>query len=351
MPGPPVPVSFRKVPMRYMITPLLAGLVFSVLCFGSAQAQIIHLDKENIDFGLMSQHESKDTQVIVTNKGGGILEISEVKADCGCTVPTLAKQTLSPGESTVIDINFNSKAFHGNITKMVHIYSNDPDAPEKTFFIQANVTTPLLIDPPSQRIGFSQHPVGTTHTKMVMFTATDAPELIIQAQKSRKNMFDISVINNYEGNSQISALVVTVPERMPAGKQRDIARVKTNIEGHDTVDIELAAWQVLALNTSLDKINYRYKSDFSKAIQVIPSMEGVKFKVTKVECDLPEISFTFENVLPNQQSTIRLEGSPIDKTDPRAIKKKGHITGTLIIHTDMKDLPTLEVPISYMIRM
>jgi len=337
--------------MRYVIAPLLAGLVFCVLFIGSAQAQVIHLDKDNIDFGLMSQHESRDTQVVVTNKGGGILNISEVKADCGCTVPTLARKSLAPGESTIIDINFNSKAFHGNVTKMVHIFSNDPDMPDKTFYIQANVTTPLLIDPASQRIGFSQSPVGSSETKMVMFTATEAPELIIQAKKSRKNLFDISVINNYEGNPRHSALVVTVPKRMPAGKQRDIARVKTNIEGHETVDVELSAWPILALNTSLDKINFRYKRSFKKAIHVTPSGGDIEFKITRVECDLPEITFSFENVLPNQQSTIRLEGSPIDKSDPRAVKKKGRITGKLIIHTDMKDLPTLEVPISYMIRM
>lgn len=337
--------------MRYAIAPLLAGLVLCVLLVGSAGAQVLHLDKDNVDFGHMKQNESRDTQVTITNKGGGILNISDVKADCGCTVPTLSQNQLAPGESTVMDINFNSKVFDGHVTKLIHIFSNDPMTPEKTFFIQADIFAPLLIEPKSKRMGFSQTPIGTSETKMVIFTATEAPELIIKAKKSRKNLFEISVINNYEDNPQQSALVITLPEELPAGRQRDNVRVKTNIADHETVDIDVAAWPIEALNASPDKINFRYKSEFTKTIQVMPTKDSIDFKVTKVECDLPEIQFTYKEAIPNHQTTIRLTGNPIDKTDSRAVKNKGRISGMMIIHTNLKNLPVLEVPISYMIRM
>lgn len=337
--------------MRYVIVPLLAGFILSLLLVGSASAQVLHLDKDSVDFGTMNQHESRDTQVTVTNKGGGMLIISEVNADCGCTVPTLARKQLAPGESTVIDINFNSKKFHGNVTKLIHIVSNDPRTPDKTFFIQANVFASLLVEPRSQRLGFSQSPVGTSLSQEVVFTATEADELIIKASKSRKNLFQVSVVNNYEGDPQKSVMTVTIPTDMPSGRQRDNVRVKTNIDGYETVDIDLSAWPVLSLSTSLDKVNFRYKRDFTKAIHITPNVKDLEFKITKVECDLPEIQFAIEEPLPNKQSTIRLTGAPIDKSDPRAIKKKGRITGTLTIHTNLKDLPTMEVPLSYMIRM
>ncbi len=337
--------------MRYAIAPLLAGLLITVSLSGSANAQILHLDKSNIDFGTMNQHESRDTQVTITNKGGGMLIISEVKADCGCTVPTLAKMQLAPGESTIMDINFNSKAFNGHVTKLVHLFSNDPNSPDTTFFITASVFSTLLIEPVSQRLGFSRHPVGTSVTKMAFFTATEAPELIIKAKKSRKNLFEVSVINNYEGDPQRSALVITVPEEMKSGRQRDNVRVKTNIEGHETVDIQLSAWPIMALNANMDKINFRYKKSFKKSVHVQSNVEGLKFKVTSVECDLPEIHCEFEERIPNEQTILTLSGAPIDKNDPRAVKKKGRITGTIIIHTDLDDQPTIEIPVSYMIRM
>jgi len=337
--------------MRYATTPLLAGLVLIAILSGSAEAQVLHLDKGHINFGTMGQHESQDTQVTVTNKGGGVLIISEVKADCGCTVPTLNKMQLAPGESTVMDINFNSKAFNGNVTKLVHLFSNDPNSPDTTFFIKANIYSTLLVEPSSQRLGFSRSPVGTPVTKMAIFTTSEAPELIIQAQKSRKDLFEVSVINNYEGDPQKSALVVTIPADIKSGRQRDNVRVKTNIEGHETVDIDISAWPIDALSANVDKINYRYKKDLRKTINLRPNVDGLKFKITSVECDLPEIKIIIDEMVPNEQVAIRLSGAPIEKDSPRAVKKKGRITGTLIIHTDLEDLPTLEIPISYMIRM
>lgn len=336
--------------MRNVIAPLTLVLLLGMIV-PCAQAQIIHLDTDTVDFGNMNQLESRDTEVVITNKGGGMLVINEVKADCGCTVPTLTKKELGPGESTVMAVNFNSKQFHGNVVKMIHLFSNDPDNPDAIFFIQATVHAPLLMEPESQRLGFSQTPIGTIETKQMIFTATAAPTLEIKAKKSRKNLFDVSVINNYEGNPQKSALVVTIKEDMPAGRQRDNVRVQTNLETKKYVDIELSAWPVLSLRTSVDKINYRYKKDLTKTIQVLPHAGEMKYKVTKVECDLPELKIKVEEVTPNHQTTIRLSGTAIEKDTPRATKSKGRIKGTLIIHTDLKDLPTLEIPISYMIRM
>ncbi len=336
--------------MRIVIVSLVTA-VLGLILVGTAGAQIIHLDHNSVDFGDMNQHESRDFQVIMTNKGGGVLVISEVTADCGCTVPTLSKMQLAPGESTPIDINFNSKQFHGPITKVVNIESNDPNSLSTTFIIQANVFSPLLIEPETQRMGFSQTPIGTSVTKQVLFTATVAPELEIQAKKSRKGLFQISTINNYEGNPQVSALVITVPEDLPAGRQRDNVRVKTNIEGKEFVDIDLSAWPVLALRVSVDKINFRHKKSFSKTIQIFPHSGELEYKVTGVDCDLPEMAVSFEEVTPNHQTRVLVKGLPISSDDPRAIEAKGRIRGTIKIHTTLESLPVLEIPVSYMVKM
>ncbi len=337
--------------MRPAIITLAVALTAALLAV-PAFAQIIELDKESVDLGNMNQFESRDIQVTVTNKGGALLEISEVKADCGCTVPTLNQKMLLPGESTVIDINFNSKQFNGHVQKMVTIYSNDPDRPQAVFGLTATIFAPLLIDPETRRVGFSQSPVGQEVTQRVTFTATKAPDLQIQARKSRKGLFNVSVENHIDGNPQQSALVVTIPATLEPGRHRDNVRVKTNLPEKEYVDIDISAWITQALKTSLDQINFRYKKDLSKTIHVMPQ-EGTKmtFNVTKVECDLPEIDIKVEVPLPNEQTTIRLSGQAIGKDDPRAQKARGRIKGTLIIHTDLKDLPTLEVPISYMVRM
>jgi hypothetical protein len=327
---------------------ILAGLALGA---APASAQVISATPTSIDFGNMKQMESRDTAVTVTNNGAGILHIREVDADCGCTIPTLAKNELAPGESTVVEINFNSKKFHGNVVKMVHIYSNDPDQPVVDVMLTANVFSPLIIDPPTQRTGFSQSLQGEELTNLVTFTATEAPQLEIDATKSRKGLFDIKTINNYEGNPQVAVMEVTIPADMPTGRQRDNVRVKTNIEDTPYVDIELACWVVRKLAISHEEVNFRYKSDLRQKIRITPFIKGLEFQVTGAEVDLPELEVSYENTIPNKEALVRLSGKPIGKEDPRAVESKGRIEGKLTIFTDLPDLPSIEVPVSYLVRM
>lgn len=316
-----------------------------------ALGQVISVTPTSIDFGNMKQMESRDATVTVTNEGAGLLVIREVEADCGCTVPTLARKELAPGESTVMEINFNSKKFHGNVLKLVHIYSNDPDRPLVDIMLNANVFSPLLIDPPSQRTGFSQSPAGQRMTNLVTFTATELENLEITADKSRKGLFDIKAINSFEGNPQVAVMEVSIPEDMPPGRQRDNVRVKTNVPEMPYVDIELSCWVVRQLSLSHEKVNFRYKSKLSQKIRLSPFVKGLQFEITGAEIDLPEINVVVENTIKNKEALVRLSGAPISKDNPRAIDANGRMEGTLIIYTDLPDLPSIEVPVSYMIRM
>lgn len=329
--------------------PILAACV--LLAALPAAAQVISVTPTTIDFGNMKQNESRDTAVTVTNEGAGLLHIREVDADCGCTIPTLAKKELAPGESTVIDINFNSKKFHGNVLKLVHVYSSDPDQPVVDVILTANVFAPLLVDPANQRTGFSQSAQGERLTNRITFTATELSLLEIEAGRSRKGLFEINCINNFEGNPQVAVMEVTVPEDMPTGRQRDSVRVKTNVEETPYVDIELSCWVVRKLAVSHEAVNFRYQSDLSQKIRLTPFAKGLEFKITGAEVDLPEISVTVDNTIPNLEALVRLSGTAITSDDPRAVKSNGRIEGTLTIHTDLPDLPTIEIPVSYLVRM
>ena len=337
--------------MRNMSGCFLLVLAALALQQTPAAAQVISVDPLFFDFGDMKQQQTRTATVTVTNEGAALLSILDVKAECGCTVPTLAKDNLGPGESTQIDIQFNSKKFNGSVIKFVNIYSNDPNSPQVDVTITAKVHTALIIDPPQQRVGFSRSLQGEVLTKRVTFTATDAPKLEISADKTRQGLFAISTVDGYEGNPQVSMLEITVPADMEPGRHRDHVRVKTNIEEMPTVDIEMQAWILQTLTVNPEHVSFRYKKTFSHSIRVSPFKKGTEFKVTSAEIDLPEISVQVMETIPNVETRIILKGNPISSSDPRAQESKGHIKGTLIIHTDQPDTPVIKVPITYMVRL
>jgi hypothetical protein len=127
--------------------------------------------------------------------------------------------------------------------------------------------------------------------------------------------------------------------------------VRTNVPENETVDIEMSAWRIQSLTTSPEEVNFRFKRSFRQDVRVAPAEDGLVFKITGAEIDLPEISVTVSETIPNKETMVRLEGAPVAPSDPRAVATKGRIQGTLTIHTDLADLPTLTVPVMYMVRM
>lgn len=337
--------------MLRMLTILAAALAIAAGLPAVAGAQVISVTPASIDLGVMEQKQETKTSVMITNNGGGQLIIHNVEADCGCTVPTLAKDTLGPGESTVIDITFNSKRFLGKVIKMVTIESNDPRNPITEVLLTATIQTALIIDPANQHVGFPIGLAGEDRTQQVTFTATEDVDLELECNGTRKNEFEVRVINDYEGDPKVSVVEITLPAEAEPGTKRDIARVSTNIEGFETVDLDIRGMVQAEISFRPAEVNFRYKKDFNVSVRVAPEKPDLIFKVTGAEIDLPEIQVSVKETIADKETLVRLKGAPIDKTDPRAIAAKGRIQGTLTIYTDSPDTPKMDIPVSYMIRM
>jgi len=337
--------------MRDAIARVILAAALATVAALPAVAQVISIEPSAYDFGTMKQQESRTTQVMVTNQGAAQLVIDEVNADCGCTVPTLTTKVLGPGESTPIEIRFDSKKFNGNVFKTVRVHSNDPLNPVVDIILSAKVLTPLIIDPTSQRVGFTRSLQGQERTSRVTFTATEIENLEISADRTRKGLFEVKVTNDLDGNPQMAAIDVLMTGDTPPGKHRDAVRVNTNIEEMPTIDLEISAWVLQTLLTSPEQVNFRYKSAFKQDVRVSPAERDTEYKVTGAEIDLPEITVTVSETIPNKETLVRLEGSPIAPDDPRAVAANGRIKGTLTIFTDREDVPELKVSVVYMVRM
>jgi Protein of unknown function (DUF1573) len=88
-----------------------------------------------VDFGLINTDVHATTQFMIRNGGTQPLNISDVAADCGCTVTSIDKKLLNPGESTLIHVIFNSSGYWREIQKRVLIISDDSDQAVKTVYL------------------------------------------------------------------------------------------------------------------------------------------------------------------------------------------------------------------------
>ncbi|MGE5809957.1 MAG: DUF1573 domain-containing protein [Ignavibacteria bacterium] len=97
------------------------------LSFAQLLGPKISLQQIEYDFGTVEQGTIVKHSFIITNNGGDVLIIKDISASCGCTAANPDKRELNPGESTNINVEFNTNGRSGKQRKAVYVETNDPD--------------------------------------------------------------------------------------------------------------------------------------------------------------------------------------------------------------------------------
>jgi hypothetical protein len=86
----------------------------------------IKFEKEVYNFGIAKVGEHVKYSYVFRNEGKRDLIIRATKASCGCTASSPEKTVLKPGESSKIDVDFNTWGRSGAQNKTIFVISNDP---------------------------------------------------------------------------------------------------------------------------------------------------------------------------------------------------------------------------------
>lgn len=104
--------------------------IFTFLAFGAlaAQAQtsgpVMTFETTTVDYGNIDKGAEPLRKFKFTNTGSEPLIIKTAKGSCGCTVPTYAKEPIMPGESSVIEVRYDTQRV-GAFSKSVTITTNE----------------------------------------------------------------------------------------------------------------------------------------------------------------------------------------------------------------------------------
>jgi hypothetical protein len=101
----------------------------------------ISFSTDTHEFGKLVQGEKVSYAFKFTNSGKSDLRIIKVTSSCGCTVTSYPEKPIKPGESSKIDVKFDSQNRRGYQNKTITVLSNThPNA--TTLRISAQVMLP-----------------------------------------------------------------------------------------------------------------------------------------------------------------------------------------------------------------
>jgi hypothetical protein len=93
------------------------------------KAPQLKLQNTSFDMGRIRPNQAAVQEVPFTNTGKKELEIRALQGNCACITASSARNSLKPGESATLHVEFNPGDRKGNHTKAVTLYSNDPQNP------------------------------------------------------------------------------------------------------------------------------------------------------------------------------------------------------------------------------
>ncbi len=134
--------------------------LIAVLTFGTAKAQDnqttpangakIQFTEMEHNYGTIQKGGNGECKFVFQNTGNEPLILSNVKASCGCTVPTWPKEPIMPGKSNEITVKYNTNNV-GGFNKTITVTSNAVDNPRLVLKIKGTVEAGATTTPQPEK--------------------------------------------------------------------------------------------------------------------------------------------------------------------------------------------------------
>ena len=222
----------------------LFRVVLVALAFAGLRPELwaeIKAEPAAIDFGRQRQEKTVSATVKLTNTGKGPLSISHVTADCSCTAGTPEQKELAPGQSTNLEVSFQTRSYQGEIHRRVTVETSEGDI---TVAIQAMVSafddwsvgSSIAIFPPSNR--------GAEATAVIALDYTGQGTAEVKSIDSSVTWLK-AVVTEHDKNS--IKITLTKAANAPAGNHQPVIKVHTT----DAHEPELSLPVFAAIYSSL----------------------------------------------------------------------------------------------------
>ncbi|MFN7018351.1 MAG: DUF1573 domain-containing protein [Fimbriimonadales bacterium] len=291
----------------------------------------IRIEPMEYDFGEITQGAVVKHTFIIKNEGDAPLEIA-ARPSCGCVTPYYDK-VIEPGKEGKIEAELRSAGFRGAQVKTIQVTSNDPDSPNLTLRLTANIRVAIEVRP-SEQIPIALKSDAPTVQEVEIVSNTDEP---LEVQDVRVNV-PFATARAEKIDEKRTKVIITINPDAPAGRNTILATARTNSTAQPQVNIALNYEKGIVVTPTtvfFGAINSATPLPIERVVTVSRADKG--FQIKKFEVDDPNIEVKHEATEDGKQHRfiLRYKGG----WQPGSVRKN------LIIETDDLQQPTLRVSI------
>lgn len=310
-----------------------------------AAGPVASLREAVFDAGTVQRGTDVKHDFDILNPGDAPLEITEVKATCGCMVARHASR-IAPGGVGSVSIVMSTSDFTGPVAKAVAVFTSDPANPRLDLVIKANILTPVEVRPGYARFivvqGEAAEPVSQELEAPQMegfrVLGAQSPFPFLEAKVRAPGSGGAAAASDGDGGSW--KVDLTLGGDAPVGPLTDYVVVQTNHPEMKEIRIPVSGFvrpPVAVAPAIFDFGQYNPAEPLPGLIEVrVLSKRPVQ--LGEVTTDVRGLETAVETVEEGRRYNLRISIA--------AGTRKGKATGVLTVRTDSPLQPTIEIPVS-----
>ncbi len=309
-------------------TALAAGALFAMsLCCDAASAnwaqKMFKVTTHN--FGHVAHGAKTEFAFEIQNTYEEDVHIAEVRSSCGCTTPTISKQTLKTWEKGSIVTTFNTKSFQGQRNSTITVVFDRPFRAEVQLTVSGYIHNDVDFQPGS--VTFGDVVQGTAVQQQVSVTFFGRSTWNITDVRSANDNLEVELSNaNRTAGRTIYSMTVKLKPDAPAGFINDTLTLVTDDRNMPTVPLTVEGKVLPPLTVSPSALFLGVLQPGQSVTKQLVVRAKTPFKIVSVQCDGEAFQFKTND----QAKTVHL--IPVTFT---AGEETGEIQQTIEIETDL----------------
>ena len=294
------------------------------------------------DFGAVNKGQRVTHEFAIRNDGDAVLQITEVRPSCGCTVAEYDR-TVAPGSTGRVKATVDTRNFKGGIAKSVRVFTNDLSNPQIDLVIKANVKTPFEIVPGYARFiavygepqKTSVQSVWSTERRDLNLLGAQSPYPFVKV--SYRQASDDERLDDADGTQW--QVQIELDQDAPVGPLADFVVLTTDNPKLKTMRIPVSGFvrPVMSVTPRFADFGRRELSEPQTTSLEIRNLSSTEVGLGEISTDIAGLEAEIEPLEDGRLYKVLLTLQPG--------MAKGDFEGQLTISTDSVKQPTIEVSV------
>ncbi len=277
------------------------------------------------DFGHVAHGSKTDFAFEITNCYQEDVHIADVTTSCGCTTPTITKNTLKTWEKGAIIATFNTRSYSGQRSATIKVIIDKPFYAEVQLTVAGYIHNDVDFEPGS--VAFGDVDLGASAQKEITVTYYGRNPWEIKDVRSANDHLEVELGDPKKlADRVIYKMLVRLKDDAPAGYLHDTLSLVTDDERLPSVPVAVEGRVIPPLTISPSSLFVGVLEPGTTVTKQLVVRAKKPFKILSVKCS--DEAFQFKTG--SDSKTVHLVPVTFKAGD-----KPGEVEQTIEIETDL----------------